>query len=261
MGACISWENRSGIGILTLNRPEKHNALDDQLVREIGDAIEACQTDDSVKVLVIQGAGKSFCSGGDLKGNSFLTAGSIREREQCLKMLHRIPLGLRKLPQPVIGAIHGMAVGGGMDLALNCDIRIASTDAKFGMLFGQIGLMPDGGGSYQLPRLVGTAKALELLFTGDLIDAQEALRIGVVNQVVPREELEEKTLKLAGRLAKGALQAYRITKETVYKSMGLDLQMALDQEIAGQVFLMDTEDAQEGVRAFAEGRKPVFTGK
>lgn len=260
MGEFTLWEVKEGVGVLTLNRPEKHNSLNDGLIEEIGDTIESCAEDESVRVLVLKGAGKSFCSGGDLKDNRFLTTDSDLEKERCLRTLHRIPLGLRKLPQPVIGALSGVVGGGGLDLAMGCDIRIASEDARFGSLFARIGLMPDGGGTYHLPRLLGTSKALEMLLSGDLIDAREAHRIGLVNRVVEPQELEGEVLSFAGQLANGPFQSMRLTKQIVYQNLACSLENALEQEIFGQIFLSGTEDAQEGIKAFAEGRKPGFKG-
>ncbi len=260
MNKHVTWENQAGVGILTLNRPEKHNALNDGLISEIKQKIMDCETDGSVKVLVLKGAGKSFCAGGDLEGHPFFRADSARDREKFIREAQGITLGMRRLPQPVIAAVHGVAGGAGLDLALGCDIRIASEDSRFGVFFTRVGLMPDMGGTYLLPRLVGTAKALELLFTGDLIDAREALRIGLINQVVPKDALEETVKALADRLAKGPLEALRVVKWTVYRSLGLNLETALDQEVLGQNFLAGTRDVQEGIRAFREGRKPLFTG-
>lgn len=260
MGKYTRWEIREGVGILTLNRPEKHNALNDGLIAEIGDVIETCAEDERVKVLVLKGAGKSFCAGGDLKENSFLSAKNDREKEKCLKTLHRIPLGLRKLPQPVVGELKGMVGGGGLDLAMGCDIRIASEETRFGSLFTRIGLMPDGGGTYYLPRLVGISKALEMMFTGDLISAQEAYRMNLVNHVVAPDLLEETVLSFAVRLARGPFQSLRMIKQTVYRNLLLNFDTALEQEIFGQIFLSETEDGREGVMAFKEGRKPEFKG-
>jgi enoyl-CoA hydratase/carnithine racemase len=260
MGKYTLWEIQGGVGILTLNRPEKHNALNDALIKEVADLIDACAKDESVKVLLLRGAGKSFCAGGDLKESRFLSAPTDSEKEKCLRVLHRIPLGLRMLPQPVIAELKGMVGGAGLDLAMGCDIRIASDDSRFGSLFTRVGLMPDGGGTFQLPRLVGISKALEMMFTGDLITAQEAYRIGLINQVVPTDKLNEAVMSFAGRLARGPSQSLRVTKQITYRNLQLDLATALDQEIYGQIFLYGTEDGKEGVRVFSEGRQPEFKG-
>jgi enoyl-CoA hydratase/carnithine racemase len=260
MGKYTLWEIQEGVGILTLNRPEKHNALTDALIKEVADLIETCAEDERVKVLLLRGAGKSFCAGGDLKESRFLSAPTDTEKEKCLRLLHRIPLGLRRLPQPVIAELKGMVGGAGLDLAMGCDIRIASDDSRFGSLFTRVGLLPDGGGTFQLPRLVGISKALEMMFTGDLINAQEAYRIGLVNQVVAPDKLTEAVMSFAGRLARGPSQCLRVTKQITYRNLQLDLATALEQEISGQIFLYATEDGKEGVRAFSEGRSPEFKG-
>ena len=260
MGKYTLWEIQGGVGILTLNRPEKHNALNDSLIKEVADLIDACAEDESVKVLLLRGAGKSFCAGGDLKESRFLSAPTDIEKEKCLRVLHRIPLGLRKLPQPVIAELKGMVGGAGLDLAMGCDIRIASEDSRFGSLFTRVGLLPDGGGTFELPRLVGISKALEMMFTGDLINAQEAYRIGLVNQVVATDNLHDAVMSFADRLARGPSQCLRVTKQITYRNLGLNLETALDQEISGQIFLYATEDGQEGVKAFSEGRSPEFKG-
>ena len=257
----IIWENLDGIGLLTLNRPEKHNALSFEMIGEIAHRLESCQADVSVKVIVLRGAGESFCSGGDLKAHPFLTTDDARLREELIRANHRIPLSVRRLPQPVIGALHGLVGGGGLDVAMACDIRIASEDARLGVLFTRMGLMPDMGGTYLLPHLVGVSKALELLFTGDLIDAAEAQRIGLVNRVVAKDQLDEAVMAFAGRLAKGPLQSYRLNKQAVYRSIEQQFETALEKEVSGQCELSHTEDLREALDAFKNGRKPVFKGR
>jgi len=257
----ITWKNQDGIGILTLNRPKKHNALNFQMINELADRIEACQHDDSVKVIVLKGAGENFCAGGDLKGHPFLTDTNPENRKKYLRLNHRIPIGIRRVPQPVIGALQGLAGGAGMDLAMSCDLRIAASDARMGVLFTKMGLMPDMGGSFLLPSLVGTCRALELFFTGDIIDAQEAHRIGIVNRVVNNNELEEHVISFASRLAAGPLQSYRMNKMAVYKSIEHQFEKALENEVSGQCELINTLDVTEAVNAFKERRRPVFKGK
>lgn len=239
---CISWEVQNGVGILTLNRPKKFNALDSGLISAISGTIKECESNDSVKVLVLRGSGESFCAGGDLEGHPFFDTNSAREREKYLEGAQRITLGLRRLPQPVIAAVKGVVGGAGLDLALACDIRIASDDSRFGVLFTRMGLIPDMGGTYLLPRLVGVGKALEMMSTGDFIDAQEAFRIGPVNQVVAKGMLEPKVADFANRLAVGPLQSYRLAKWTTYRNLGLGLEDALQQESLGQNLLAGTGD-------------------
>jgi 2-(1,2-epoxy-1,2-dihydrophenyl)acetyl-CoA isomerase len=258
----IAWENREGIGLLTLNRPKKHNALSFEMIGEIVDRLEACQTDETVKVIVVRGAGENFCAGGDLKGHPtiHLTGKDNRLREEYLRVGHRLPLAVRRLPQPVIGALHGLVGGAGLDVAMAFDIRIAAESARLGVLFTRVGLIPDMGGTYLLPRLVGVGRALELLFTGDLIDAAEAWRIGLVNRVVADDELDNAVLDFADKLAKGPIQSYRMNKQAVYRSIEQPIEICLEKEITGVCELYLSEDFKEAIDAFNTGRKPVFKG-
>ena len=254
----IAWENRGGIGILTLNRPAKSNALNRELLAEVWDKLQSCQSDHSVRVLVLRAAGNNFCTGGDLEGHPFFQSQNTIDKERYIREAQRIVIGLQRLPQPTIAAIRGVAGGAGLDLALGCDLRIVAENARLGVFFTRVGLMPDMGGTYMLPRLVGVAKALELLYTGDLIDAQEALRIGLVNKIVPTDALDEKVLEIGICLARGPARAYRLGKWTVYRNLGLGLEAALEQEVLGQMLLVNTEDFHEGLRAFSEKRAPHF---
>lgn len=259
----ILWDNRDGIGLLTLNRPDKHNAMTYEMFLEMADRLEACQTDESVKVIVIRGAGDNFSAGGDIKGHPTLTltAKDNRLREQYLRDGHRILFAIRRMPQPVVAALQGIVGGAGLDVAASCDIRIAAENARLGVFFTRVGLIPDMGGSYLLPRLLGPSKAMELCFTGDLIDAAEAHRIGLVNRVVPAEELEEAAMAFAKKLAQGPLQAHRLNKQAAYRNVEQQIEIALENEITGVCELYRTEDFQEGIQAFQAGRKPVFKGK
>jgi 2-(1,2-epoxy-1,2-dihydrophenyl)acetyl-CoA isomerase len=259
----ILWENREGMGLLTLNRPEKHNAMTFEMFCEMAERLEACQTDESVKVIIVRGVGDNFSAGGDIKGHPTLTLTSKdnRFREEYLRVGHRIPLCIRRLPQPVIAALQGIVGGAGLDVAAACDIRIAAENARLGVFFTRVGLIPDMGGSYLLPRLLGPSKAMELCFTGDLIDAAEAHRIGLVNRVVATEELEEAVMAFAKKLALGPLQAHRLNKQAAYRNVEQQIEIALEREIAGVCELYCTEDFKEGISAFQNGRKPVFQGK
>ncbi|MBT3310654.1 MAG: enoyl-CoA hydratase [Desulfobacterales bacterium] len=256
----ITWENQDGIGLLTLNRPKKHNALNSKMITEIATKLEKCYVDEDVKVIVLQGIGESFCSGGDLTEHPFLTTENDRLKEQYIRDNHRIIRCVRRLPQPVICALHGMVSGAGLDLSMACDIRIAAENSRLGVLFTHLGLIPDMGGTDALPRLVGLNKALEMLFTGDLIDAIEAQRIGLVNRVVNKKELEYEVMAFALRLARGPLQSYRMNKRAVYRSIESQLEIALENEISGQCELSHTEDVREAINAFKNKRKPAFRG-
>ena len=214
-------------------------------------------------MIVITGAGKGFCSGGDVKAMNEAKEGR-RERplgEKIAPNRDLTLLAMRDAAQPIIAAINGAAAGAGMNLALGCDIRIASSAAKFSQAFVKRGLHPDWGGTYFLPRVVGMAKAAELIFTGDLIDAQEALRLGIVSQVVAPEELLSTANQLARRMAAGPPVAIRLAKRSLYDNAERDLKSSLERETFSQNIASETEDAREGIRAFVEKRDPKFQGR
>jgi 2-(1,2-epoxy-1,2-dihydrophenyl)acetyl-CoA isomerase len=226
------------------------------------------EADDEVRVVVLSGAGRGFSAGADLN----LPSDAERRKTQAvsfpgdrggdiLERGNRCILRLQQLPKPVLGSINGDAVGIGCSLALATDLRIVSDTARLGVVFSRIGLGPDGGASYFLANLVGTAKALELLFLGDLIDAKEALRIGLVNHVVSSAELESTAFEWADRLASGPPLAYRAAKAAVYEGRNLSLENALDLESRLQRLTARSQDSKEGVKAFLEKRKPEFHGR
>src|SRR5687768_519394 len=260
---CLIHEVKDGVATLTLNRPDRLNALGGSLRDDLHDAITRSAADSEVRVMVITGAGKGFCAGGDVKAMNEAKEGK-RERPLLEKVApgrDRTLLAMRDAPQPIIAAINGAAAGAGMNLALGCDIRIASTAAKFSQAFVRRGLHPDWGGTYFLPRAVGMARAAELIFTGDVIDAAEALRIGLVSRVVSPEELMPAALELARKIASGPPVAIRLAKRAIYKNAESDLRSALEFETFAQNACFDTEDAREGIRAFVDKRAPVFKGR
>lgn len=250
----------NGIASITLNRPEVLNALNTKLSEEMRIAIEEVGSDNTVRVLVITGAGRGFCAGGDLKELP-LTPGNPAASQKALAEWHKILLSIRRLDKPVIAAVNGVAMGGGMDLALMCDIRIASENARFGEAYVRIGGIPDSGGTYLLPRLIGTARACELLLTGDVIDSREAERIGLVNKVVPAEQLESATRELAARLAGGPPISMGLIKRAIYLSETQNLESALHTAALMTSLNMETQDAKEGVVAFIEKRPSVYQGR
>ena len=260
---CLLYDVRERIATLTLNRPDRLNALGDSLREDLHDAVLKAAADPEVGVLVVTGAGRGFCSGGDVK--------SMSEREQAgagspanerfAPVRDRVILAMRDCPKPIIAAVNGAAAGAGMNLALACDLRVASATAKFSLAFSKRGLTPDWGGSYFLPRAVGMAKAAELLFTGDAIDAAEALRLGIVNAVHPAETLMAETYKLAAKIAAGPPVALALTKRALYRNQDVDVRVALEFETFIQGLARETEDYKEGVRAFVEKRAPVFRGR
>jgi len=260
---CLLYEVKDGIATLTLNRPDRLNALGGSLREDLHDAVARSAADPEVRVMVITGAGKGFCSGGDVKAMGEAKAGQ-RERPLIEKIApgrDRTLLAMREAPQPIIAAVNGAAAGAGMNLALGCDIRIASTAARFTQAFVKRGLHPDWGGTYFLPRVVGTAKACEMIFTGDVIDAAEAERLGIVSRVVAPEELMPAAYELARRIAAGPPVAIRLAKRSIYANSELDLRAALQVETMAQNICFETEDATEGIRAFGEKRAPTFKGR
>jgi len=260
---CLLYEVKDGVATLTLNRPDRLNALGDTLREDLFDAVSRGSADPEVRVMIVTGAGKGFCAGGDVKAmNEAKESG--RERSLMDKIApgrDRTLLAMREAPQPIIAAVNGAAAGAGMNLALGCDIRIASTVAKFSQAFVKRGLHPDWGGTYFLPRLVGMAKACELTFTGDVVDAAEALRIGLVSQVVAPEELMPTVQALARKIAAGPPVAIRQAKRALYRNAESGLREALEFETFAQNACFETEDAREGIRAFVEKRAPMFRGR
>ena len=260
---CLLYEVKDGIATLTLNRPDRLNALGGSLREDLHDAVTRSAADPEVRVMVITGAGKGFCSGGDVKAMGEAKAGQ-RERPLIEKIApgrDRTLLAMREAPQPIIAAVNGAAAGAGMNLALGCDIRIASTAARFTQAFVKRGLHPDWGGTYFLPRAIGTAKACEMIFTGDVIDAAEAERRGIVSRVVVPVELMPTAYELARRIAAGPPVAIRLAKRSIYANSELDLRAALQVETMAQNICFETEDATEGIRAFGEKRAPTFKGR
>ena len=262
----MSWEfvlfnKEDGIGTITLNRPDSLNALGGGMRQEILSALETAVADSEVKVIVITGAGKAFCAGGDVK--EFVSG--VRP-EADLPMDQRptrdkVVLLIQATGKPVIASVNGVAVGGGCNLALACDMRIVSDRARFGQVFVRRGLHPDWGGAWLLPRLVGYAKAAELIFSGEIIDAQEASRIGLINKVVPHEELPAATKAFAMKFIKNAPIPIALAKKALQNYTRIDLAQALDHERLAQATCWNTEDRAEGMKSFLEKREPVFRGK
>ena len=249
------------IATIRLNRPERLNAFGGPIREEILSALDTIAADDRIRVLVVTGEGRGFSAGGDI-----FHLKQLRERkdEQSFRSIlskgQMITRRFQALPKPVIAAINGPCAGAGFSFALGCDIRIASDMATFGPSFALIGLHPDWGGSWFLPRLVGSAKACELLFTGSMISAQEAERIGLVNRVVAHEQLMVSVNELADRMAKTAPGVLRLAKESVYRSLSSDLETAFARENEVQIECFYSEDFLEGLTAFVEKRKPLFKG-
>jgi 2-(1,2-epoxy-1,2-dihydrophenyl)acetyl-CoA isomerase len=253
----ILFEETDHIARITLNIPEKRNALNLEIRSELLDAFRRVAEEDSIKVLVITGAGKAFCSGGDLGTMEGVTpvAGRVR-----LKKGQRLIKAMVELEKPIIGAINGITAGAGVGIALACDILIASEEAKFVIPFTKLGLVPDWGQFYFLPLRVGIARAKELMFMAEAIDAREADRLGLVNRIVPAEKLEEEVLALAARLARGPTQAYAMIKAALNR-WPASLESLLELESTMQAVAFGSDDFDEGRKAFLAKSKPVFHGK
>ena len=263
----MSWEfvlynKEDRIGTITLNRPDSMNALGGGMRQEILAAMETAVADTEVKVIVVTGAGKAFCAGGDVK--EFVSGKTRAEATLGIDQRparDKVVLLIQSTGKPVIASVNGVAAGGGCNLALACDMRIASDRARFGETFVRRGIHPDWGGIWFLPRLVGYAKAAELIFSGEVIDAQEALRIGLVNKVVPHEELPRATKEFALKFMKSAPIPVALAKKALQNFSRIDLPQALDQERLAQSLCWNSEDREEGMKSFVEKREPVFKGK
>lgn len=257
----ILFKREKGIATITLNRPDKLNAFAGRMREEIAEAVEQAGSDDKVRVIVMTGEGRGFCAGADVKFLGELA----RKRDTAafqgfLDSGRRVVSAIRNAPKPVIASINGPAAGGGLNMALACDIRLASDKAKFSEAFVKIGLHPDWGGTYFLPRLVGTAKACELMMSGDVLGAYEAERIGLVNRVVPHEQLHVATRELAERLAKMPPMAMSRMKRAIYRGAEADLETMLEVENEAQIACFESNDCVEGVEAFLAKRAPDFKG-
>ena len=248
---------------ITMSRPRVYNALNDQLTFELQDALKQAARDSDVRVLVLTGEGKAFCSGQDLADlkEKYVPGYEPHLGDDLRKRYNPIAKRLREMDKPTIAAVNGVAAGAGLSFALACDLRIASETASFIEVFINVGLIPDSGSTWTLPRLVGLAKAIEMCFTGDKVKADEALRIGLVNRVVPAEQLMDETRAVAAKLASLPARGIALTKRLLNQSYQRDFAGQLEAEAFAQETAALTEDHVEGVRAFIEKRKPEFKGR
>jgi enoyl-CoA hydratase len=255
----VIYEKSERIATITLNRPEALNAFSKEVVEEVLHALDDAKNDENVRVVVLTGAGqKAFSAGADIK--AMIGMNALKARELSL-MGEKLCLALENLEKPVIAALNGYALGGGLEVAMSCDLRIASENSRMGQTEINIGLIPGWGGTQRLTRLVGRAKAKELILTGKIIDAKVAEQLGIVNMTVPADKFTETVRQFALELAAKAPVALRVSKALINKGADISLDSALALEREGFGVVASTEDLQEGVRAFSEKRKPVFKGK
>jgi 2-(1,2-epoxy-1,2-dihydrophenyl)acetyl-CoA isomerase len=254
----IVYEKQNGVATITLNRPQALNAFTPQMNSELQQALKEADEDRSVRCLLLTGAGRAFCTGQDLKGRTPETKGSLGA--SLRQRYNPIILRLRRTEKISIAAVNGVAAGAGCNLALACDLRIASEEAQFIQAFVRVGLAPDCGGSTILPRLVGLSKALELLLLGEPVDAKEALRIGLVTKVVASNDLLTTARSIAERAARGP-KSLGLIKRAVNRAILPELEAQLEYEAHLQEIAGRSADFDEGVRAFLEKRQPAFTGK
>ena len=264
MGIDLLEQVKDGVAVLTLNRPDRLNAMSRPMLDSLLEALPRLAEDPEIGVVVLTGAGRGFCAGGDVKamaeGNE-LGGQTLEEKAQALRSRMETSRWLHEMPKPTIAMMRGPAAGAGLSLAMACDMRIASDTIRLGTAFARVGYSGDFGGSYYLTQLVGTAKARELYFTADLLDAQQALGLGLVNRVVADARLEEETMALASRLARGPRVAYRYMKRNMNAAETGSLKDMLDLEAWHHTRTGMTEDHREAARAFVEKREPQFKGK
>lgn len=256
-----------GVITITMNRPEVLNSFNDSMLSELTEAMEHAAHDESIRCVVLTGAGRAFGAGQDLSSFASRDAALAQTPHESitvsehLKKYHRLIHTMRDMPKPVIAAVKGVAAGISCNIALACDLRIAADNARFIEAFARIGLVPDGGGGYFLPRLIGLGKALEMSLLADEVSGPEAERLGLVNKCVPLAEFESTVQAFAQRLANGPTRSYGLIKELLYKSLDMDLQTSLNLEGKLQDTAFTTADHKEGVAAFMEKRKAKYTGK
>ncbi len=252
---------RGSVITLMMNRPDKLNALNNELSTALNQALVRIAGDSSVHVVILTGAGRAFCAGGDLgaigKGRE---KGDVTELGPILRSGMQAVVNIRSMPQPVIAAVNGPAAGAGTNLALAADIRLAAEGSSFGQNFAKVGLFPDYGGTYLLPQLVGASIAAEMFYTGDMIDAATAHRLGIINHLFPADQFEASVATFAKKIAEGPQLAIRAVKQAIFHRDKEDLMRALDNEVEVQMKCFQSHDCLEGIRAFHEKRPPKFQG-
>jgi 2-(1,2-epoxy-1,2-dihydrophenyl)acetyl-CoA isomerase len=256
-------EKKDGVCVITLNRPDKLNAFNDDLSFTLIDALKSAAKDAAVRAIVLTGAGRGFCSGQDLANRNFSdnTAARPSLGDSLRRRYNPIFLNIRTMEKPIVCAVNGVAAGAGASLAFACDFRIVAEGANFVQSFTKVGLVPDTGATFVLPRLIGLTKAFELMVTADKLDAKTALELGLVNKVVAADQVMPEAMALASKLSKGPTKAFGLTKRAVNKSIFPDLDELLEYEANLQEIAGRSDDFQEGVKAFMEKREPAYTGK
>lgn len=269
----IKLHKEDGIATITLDRADVLNAVSEEMAKDLAAAIDHLSEDDQTRVVIITAAGRAFCAGGDfkfdkIKGKQVLTPEDLDIWPETTREVRRgkippraqrhIILGLQNLDKPTIAVINGVAAGFGFDLALACDIRLGSPKASFVIGYTSAGVAPDSGGTWLMPRVMGIGKTLEYIYTGDPCTAEEAYRIGLLNRLIPAEQLQEESMKIARKIAKGSPIAYRLSKLQVYKGLGMDLETALAFAMACVTIATGSEDHKEALRSFADRRLPEF---
>ncbi len=258
----ITWEKKVGILVIRLNRPEKKNALSMKMRKELNEILDMASKDKEIRVVIVTGGEENFCVGADVKEPEGIS--NVIKENPIYRIIYRrdiIHSKIENLPKPTIAAVSGFALGGGLEMALVCDIRIASDTAMFGFPEIKLGGLPVGGGTQRLSRIIGIAKAKEMILTGESIDAQEAYRVGLVNKVVPVNQLMVEAMRIGSILAERPPLALTLGKYVIDTGFQMDIDSALDYEASLATVLYKTEDGEEGIRAFSEKRKPIFKGK
>ncbi|WP_374053896.1 enoyl-CoA hydratase/isomerase family protein [Rossellomorea sp. FM04394] len=258
MKSSLLIETTDRVLTLTLNRPDSLNSFDESMLTGIVEALEQAKHDQEIRAIVIRGSGRAFSAGGDVKTMGSATSTEVYEH---IGILNTCIKSIKEIDKPVIASVHGFAAGAGFNLALACDLIIASEDSQFALSFSKVGLISDGGGSYFLPRIIGPHLAKEFFFSGEPVGAGRMYDLGVVNRIVPSERLEEKTTEWAVELAMGPSKAYGMMKKMIDRSFITSLDEMLEQERITQTMMISTEDHGEGVSAFKEKRRPSFSGR